>query len=133
MRTVWNPPAWMRWKWRSLKRAVSKLRQIGSYFLVVAETVAGAKGLSRNNIANGRRGARFSVLWRASARHLPMTARPWAEAHGFTLKHAPLGLSAPRRWQCYFLTSPNAMYRFWRVRLTFVVAGEDLPTSSGVN
>jgi hypothetical protein len=65
------------------------------------------KRLSRNNIANGRRGARFSVLWRASARHLPMTARPWAEAHGCTLKRAPLGLSAPRRWQCYFLTSPK--------------------------
>ena len=40
-----------------------------------------------------RRGSQMSVLWRASARHPPMTARPWAEAHGCTLKRAPLGLS----------------------------------------
>jgi hypothetical protein len=30
------------------------------------------------------------VLWRASARHVRMAARPWAEAHGGTLSREPL-------------------------------------------
>src|SRR5664280_1967296 len=69
-------------------------------------------------------GSQMSVLWRASARHLPMTARPWAEAHGCTLKRAPLGLSAPRRWQCYFLTSPYNTVVLVRHRVDDVVRND---------
>jgi hypothetical protein len=59
-------------------------------------------GLSRNSICNGRRGARFSVLWRASARHLRTTARSWAEAHDGTLKHAPRKInSLQANWETY--------------------------------
>src|ERR1022692_1326621 len=57
---------------------------------------SGAKASSRPTVVArqvgmilSRRGARFSVLRRASARHLRMTARPWAEARGGTLKRAP--------------------------------------------